>query len=253
MGIQAGGIMGGLDVETEGVAQLGSEPEVETIERPEEGVGVGRGSAGGEGGGGGGGEGKVLGGADGFEVMVAMIGHVFKPLVVTSVIVSGGAESSCLTRLGSQGDGELESRQQIETGPRTADHKGDRELVEEELVCTVGEQTAIRDRHSASVDHILVKPLTINRLNWTLERIIESHVEQQMAVLVLVCHAYLASAGEAGLRLRQVVKRLHQAAAESRSHIVLSRERMKMKDERKEAQHPKGYMSERGSHCTISL
>ena len=102
--------MGGLDVETEGVAQLGSEPEIETIEH------------------------KVLGGADGFEVMVAMIGHVFKPFVVTSVIVSGSAESSCLTRLGSQGDGELESRQQIETRPRTADHKGDRELVEEELV-----------------------------------------------------------------------------------------------------------------------
>lgn len=237
MGIHAGVITGGLDVKTEGVAQFGSEPQVEATERAKgtgervsgsrTGERVGRGRVRERVGRGRGGEGKILAGTDGFEIMVAMVGHVFKPFIVTSVIVSGCAESRRLAGLRRQGDRELESRQEIDTRPVAAYHKGNRELVEEELVCPVSQQSAIGDRYSTGVYHRMAKPLAINRLHGTLERIIESRIQQQMSVLVLVRHTYLTSAGDPGLCLAHVIHRLHQPAGKNRSYIMLCKGRGK--------------------------
>lgn len=228
MGIHAGVIMGALDVETEGVAQFGSEPQVEATERAKgTGERVSGGRVGERVGRGSGGEGKILAGTDGFEIMVAMVGHVFKPFIVTSVIVSGGAQPSRLASLRRQGDGELESRQQIDPRPRAADHKGNRELVEEELVCPVSQQSAIGDRYSTGVYHRMAKPLAINRLHGTLKGIMESRMQQQMSVLVLVRHTYLTSAGDPGLCLAHVIHRLRQAAGKNRSYIMLGKGRGK--------------------------
>ena len=55
----------------------------------------------------------------------------------------------------------------------------------------------------------------------------ESRMQQQMSVLVLVRHTYLTSSGDPGLCLAHVIHRLHQPAADRRSYIMLGKGRGK--------------------------